>query len=127
MKTVMVRYRVKADRVDDNVRQIDAVFAELARTRPGGLAYASFKLDDGVSFVHLAAIDTADGANPLTELESFAAFTSAIRERCEEPPVTSLLEAVGVYRLFGATPDAPQSSVGDPTARGPAPRGRSPR
>lgn len=95
---VMVRYRVKADRAEENVRAISEVFAELERERPSGLSYASFRLSDGVSFVHLARVTA--GANPLLALDAFKAFTSAIRERCDEPPVTTELSAIGSYRMF---------------------------
>lgn len=55
---VMVRYKVKADSSGENERLIKAVFAALERERPAGLRYASFKLADGVSFVHVASVDT---------------------------------------------------------------------
>ena len=96
MKTVMVRYRVKAERATENEEYVRAVFAELERSRPAGLEYASFKQDDGVSFVHIASI--AGTENPLLALEAFRKFTSQIRDRCEEPPVSVELAPVGVYR-----------------------------
>jgi hypothetical protein len=101
MKYVMVRYKVKADRAAENERYVRAVFTELERERPEGLHYATFQLADGVSFVHLAAIDRADGSNPLTALAAFGEFTARIRERCEEPPVSAELDRVGAYQMFG--------------------------
>ena len=65
MGKVVVRYKVKPERVEENERLIGAVYAELAESAPEGLRYATFRLDDGVSFVHIASIDTADGSNPL--------------------------------------------------------------
>lgn len=100
MKRVMVRYRVKVDRADENQRYIESVFAELAQKKPGGIRYASFKLDDGVSFVHIASIETADSSNPLAALASFQQFTAQIRDRCDEPPVTSVLSEIGAYGFF---------------------------
>lgn len=102
MKRVMVQYKVKVDRADENVRFIEGVFAQLASERPEGLRYASFKLADGLSFVHLASIETTDGSNPLAALAAFRAFVSAIADRCEVPPSTAELHQVGAYRLFGA-------------------------
>jgi quinol monooxygenase YgiN len=101
MKRVMVRYTVKADRAAENERYVAAVFEQLRRERPPGLRYASFKLDDGVSFVHLVSHEGADGHDPLRELPAFKAFVAGIRDRCEEPPVSSVLEEVGSYRLLG--------------------------
>jgi hypothetical protein len=100
MKRVMVRYRVKADQAADNERYIGSVFAELEREKPAGLRYASFKLADGVSFIHIASIETTDGSNPLSALPSFKEFTARIKDRCEEPPVAVDLHEVGGYRLF---------------------------
>jgi hypothetical protein len=100
MKRVLVRYRVKRDRLDEHVSYITQVFEQLARERPAGLRYASFRLDDRVSFVHLASIETADGKNPLSGLSAFKAFTERIQDRCDEPPVAVDLHEVGDYRFL---------------------------
>ena len=100
MKRVMVRYRVKADRAEENVGDIAKVFEELHHRRPAGLRYGSFRLEDGVTFVHLAEIDTADGSNPLTATAAFKAFQAALKDRCEEPPVATELHEVGTYHIF---------------------------
>jgi hypothetical protein len=100
MRRVMVRYRVKADRAAENETYVKKVFEQLERERPTGVRYATFKLDDGVSFVHIASIQSEGGANPLTELSAFKAFTADIKDRCEEPPVTVKLNEVGSYEFF---------------------------
>ena len=101
MKRVMVRYKVKAGRAAENERYIARVFEQLQRDRPPGLRYASFKLGDGVSFVHIVSVETANGSDPLRELPAFKAFTAEIRDRCEDPPVAAELEEVGSYEFFG--------------------------
>ena len=100
MKRVMVRYKVKADRAEENESYITKVFEQLGREKPSGFRYASFKLDDGVSFVHIVSIEAADGSNPLRELSAFKEFTARIRDRCEEPPASVDLKEVGSYGLF---------------------------
>ena len=100
MKRVMVRYRVKADRAEENANHIKKVFAELDRSNPAGLRYGSFRLDDGATFVHLAEIDTPDGSNPLTETDAFKAFQAGLIDRCEESPVATDLHEVGTFNLF---------------------------
>ncbi|HEY0991991.1 MAG TPA: hypothetical protein VGD80_33295 [Kofleriaceae bacterium] len=100
MRRVMVRYKVKPDRAADNERYIKAVFAQLDRDRPDGIRYATFRQGDGVSFIHIASVETADGANPLTALAAFRDFTAQIKDRCEEPPVTVELHEVGSYRML---------------------------
>jgi hypothetical protein len=96
----MVRYRVKPERAAENVELVRAVYDQLHETRPEGLRYATFQLEDGVSFVHLAEHDE-DGRNPLTPLASFKCFQEGIAERCDEPPVVSEVSTIGAYRLFG--------------------------
>ena len=100
MRRVMVRYKVVPDRADDNERYIKAVFAQLDRDRPDGIRYATFRQGDGVSFVHIASVETTDGTNPLTALAAFQEFTAQIKDRCEEPPVTVELHEVGSYRML---------------------------
>ncbi len=102
MKRMLVRYTVKADRADENETYVRAVFEQLHRAQPAGVHYATFKLDDGRSFVHLVSIDAPDDGNPLSELPAFKAFTAQIDERCEEQPVFTNLNDVGAYRLFSA-------------------------
>ena len=90
MPRVMVRYKVKADRAEENEALARAVYEELRQNPPEGLKYATFKLDDGVTFVHIASVETADGSNPLAQTAAFKAFQEGIRDRCEEPVVLRL-------------------------------------
>ncbi len=92
----MVRYRVKPDQVERNEELVRAVYDELDRTSPAGLRYGTFRMDDGVSFVHVASVET-DGPNPLQVVEAFARFQDGIAERCDEPPVAVELTEVGSY------------------------------
>jgi quinol monooxygenase YgiN len=96
MRQVMVRYKVKPDRVEENEALVRAVYDELAAGEPAGLRYATFRLDDGVSFLHIAAVEGE--RNALAEVEAFARFQAGVRERCEEPPVVTELHEVGSYR-----------------------------
>ncbi len=98
----MVRYSVKSECVDDNERLVRAVYDELAATKPAGIRYATFREPDGVSFVHVASIETADGSNPLPTLAAFRAFTSGLKDRCTTPPTTSELATIGTYRTYEA-------------------------
>ncbi len=92
----MVRYKVKPDRVEENEQLVRAVYGELAATEPEGLRYATFRLEDGLSFVHIATVEGE--RNPLAEVEAFARFQADVRDRCEEPPVVTELHEVGSYR-----------------------------
>ena len=99
MPHVMVRYRVQPDRVDENEQLVRAVYEELAASRPDGLQYATFKLPDGVTFIHLAQ---HGDPNPLSATAAFQRFQEGIKERCDEPPVVTHVETIGSYRLFEA-------------------------
>ena len=95
MKRVLVRYKLKPDRVAENENLVRKVFEQLAREKPAGLRYASYKLDDGLSFVHL--VEIAGGGDPLPKLSAFKAFIAEIEDRCEEQPVVATLKEVGSY------------------------------
>jgi hypothetical protein len=99
MKRVMVRYKVKPDQVATNEALVRAVFDELQQTKPAGFRYATFKLDDGVSFVHIVD-ESDDGGNSLGDVKAFAEFRKGIRDRCDEPPVATELHEIGSYRFF---------------------------
>jgi L-rhamnose mutarotase len=100
MNQVIVRYTLKPDRVAENVELVRAVYDELERTKPAGLRYATFQLDDGVSFVHVAVNETDSARSPLTELAAFQEFQREIADRCEEQPQASAVRQVGAYRFF---------------------------
>jgi len=99
MKKIMVRYKVKQDKAAENEALIKAVFEELKASAPDGIRYAAFKLEDGVSFVHIVSVETDDGSNPLPGTDAFKAFQAEIKDRCEEPPVAQELTEVGSYRF----------------------------
>jgi len=93
----VVRYTTKPEDAEENERLIRKVFAELAEQDPGGLRYAAFRLEDGVSFVHVAIVEGEQ--NPLTSSAAFGRFQSGIGERCAQGPVASDATVVGSYHL----------------------------
>src|SRR5262245_22126093 len=56
MRRIMVRYRLKPDRVQENRAYVQKVFADLQRSQPPGLRYASFVGGDGVSMFHIVSV-----------------------------------------------------------------------
>jgi hypothetical protein len=83
---------------DENERLIRDVFAELAQQQPAGLHYAAFRLDDGVSFIHVAVVD-GEG-NPLAASTAFGKFQAGIQDRCVEGPAAADAEIVGSYQFM---------------------------
>jgi hypothetical protein len=100
MSTVMVKYKVKPDQVEHNKELVRAVYGALQESEPEGLRYATFQLDDGVSFIHLLIDERTDGSNPLGELPAFKEFQRGIPERMQDSPVVSPVEAVGSFGLL---------------------------
>lgn len=96
MKHVIVRYKVKPDRIAENVAYIENTFAALAAARPAGIDYATFQYPDG-RFTHVARLERP---GLLQEVPAFRAFVENIRERCEEPPVNEEVTLVGSYGMF---------------------------
>lgn len=97
MRRALVRYRVRPDQADRNAELVRAVYEELHRADPTGFRYATFRLDDGVSFIHIAEFDGPK--NPLSKLNAFKEFQRDIEARCDEPPVAMQAEEVGSFRF----------------------------
>ena len=97
----MVSYKLKPERVAENEGLVVAVFESLKQARPAGLRYATFRLGDGVSFVHIVSHEEADGVNALTQLSAFKAFTAGIKDRCEVAPHRVDVTEIGSYGFFG--------------------------
>jgi hypothetical protein len=102
MPTVVVRYRTKPERAEENVQLIEKVFSELGELQATGFGYASFRLEDGVSFVHVVVEQDGGGSVSLADVPAFQAFTANIADRCDEQPVALRATVVGAHRLFGA-------------------------
>jgi hypothetical protein len=97
---VMVHYTVKPEQAAQNEELVRAVYEELHQTAPSGIRYATFVLEDGVSFVHVASNEAEDGRNPLMEVAAFRTFQEGIGERCEAQPVRRDLREVGSYGFW---------------------------
>jgi len=97
-KTTMVRYRTTEAYGDANQAAIRAVFAELRRHGTRGVRYACHRLPDGVTFVHIATLESsADGPHPITSLPAFEAFQASLRGNTVEPPVATELHPFETY------------------------------
>ena len=98
MKRVIVRYRVKPERVAENEELVRAVYAELHEAAPDGLRYGTFRLEDGVSFVHVVIEHDVENSDALTDVPAFQTFVSDIADRCDVPPLAMGATLVGGYR-----------------------------
>jgi hypothetical protein len=93
-RAVVVRYMVKPESLEENIRLVRAVYEELAATRPDGLRYRTYRVDE-LTFVHVAVLEGE--VNPLDDTAAFRAFTEGIAQRCTEGPQAMSGELVGMY------------------------------
>lgn len=100
MNARMIRYTTKQDSANENQRLVENVFAEIADKDPGGVRYAVFRAEDGVSYVHVVIIDGDE--DTLGGTAAFQEFQRAIAERWEEPASATPMSLVGSYRFVGA-------------------------
>jgi hypothetical protein len=99
MKSTVVRYQAKPERSDENQRLIEAVFAELEARDSDGFTYKVFRLEDGVSFVHVVIEhDNVDNPDSLQEVPAFQAFLADIADRCDVLPLAMGATVVGGWR-----------------------------
>ena len=98
MKTTVVRYQTKPQRADENQQLIEAVFADLDERQPEGFTYKVFRLEDGVSFIHVVIEHDVEDPDSLQAVPAFQAFVTDIAERCDVPPVAAGATIVGGYR-----------------------------
>lgn len=98
MKTTVVRYQAKPARADENQQLIEAVFADLEEREPEGFTYKVFRLEDGVSFIHVVIEHDVEKSDSLQAVPAFQAFLADIDSRCDVPPVATGATIVGGYR-----------------------------
>ncbi|GAA0935076.1 hypothetical protein GCM10009554_21670 [Kribbella koreensis] len=91
MATAVFRYRTKPEAADENLLLIEKVFAELSAVAPPDLTYASFRLDDGVTFVHVV-----DGEG-LTDLTAFQEFQRNLADRFDGDLIREEATRIGSY------------------------------
>src|SRR4051794_34371843 len=98
MKAIVVRYQAKPERADENQRLVEAVFDDLDARKPEGFTYKVFRLEDGVSFVHVVVEHDVEAPDSLPAVPAFQAFVADIADRCDVAPVAMAATVVGAYR-----------------------------
>lgn len=98
MSTHVIRYITKSTMAaDENQELVEKVFAQLNAEHPGGIRYATFRLGDGVTFVHVLIHETEE--NPLDNIPAFADFQRGIGGRVSQAPVFHDATLIGSYRF----------------------------
>ena len=101
MKSV-IRYRTKPESADENQRLVEDVYAELAKRDPGGMRYATLRLADGVTFIHIFMTDSDETPNTMGDIAAFVEFQRELAQRCVEQPAPQAATVVGSYRLLSS-------------------------
>src|SRR5258708_2037930 len=101
MKSV-IRYKTKPESADENQRLVEDVYPELSPRAPTGMRYATFRLADGVTFIHIFMTDSDDTPNTMGDIAAFAEFQRELGQRCVEQPVAQAATIVGSYRLLSS-------------------------
>ncbi|HEV2034191.1 MAG TPA: hypothetical protein VGU71_08330 [Candidatus Dormibacteraeota bacterium] len=96
----LIRYQTKPESADENQRLVEKVYAELAERDPGGVRYATLRLADGVTFIHIFMTDSDAASNTLGGIVAFAEFQRELAQGCVEQPVAQAATVVGSYRLL---------------------------
>ena len=102
MKVVRVQYTVKPEYVEQNIKNIQAVMADLQANPIEGLRYATFQLPDGNSFMHLNLSNSAEALAQFRERARFQTFRMGLKESGPvSPPKAEDLTLVGAsYEIF---------------------------
>jgi hypothetical protein len=91
---VMIRCKVRPDGIEGSLELLQEVYAEMRSVQPKGLRYATFQLEDKVTFVSFAEME---GPGVLQQLKAFQRLRATPGDRFDEPPVLTMLHEVGSY------------------------------
>ena len=97
-KRLVTRYATRSvDAADENQRRIEAVFEELAASKPDNVSYLVLRLEDG-SFVHVSFHDHSDDeVNPISSTAAFAHFQEGHGDRRDGAVDQQTATLVGAY------------------------------
>ena len=97
-KRLVTRYAMQsAEAADENQRRVEAVFDELAATKPDTVSYIVLRLPDD-SFVHVSFHDHGDDeVNPIASTAAFAHFQDGHADRREGSVDQQTAALVGAY------------------------------
>jgi hypothetical protein len=97
-KRLVTRYAMRsADAADENQRRVEAVFDELAASKPANVSYLVLRLADD-SFVHVSFHDHGDDeVNPIASTGAFARFQDGHEDRRDGGVDQQTATLVGAY------------------------------
>jgi quinol monooxygenase YgiN len=82
----MARYRVKADKRDEVVSVLEEFVKTVKEKEPSTLRYVAYRLEDGVSFVHIMYFKDEEAERRHREASYVKKFEKLLHPNCEEEP-----------------------------------------
>jgi hypothetical protein len=86
MKVTRVQYTVRAEFVETNKRNIEAVMRELRAVGSDDVKYTVYLQQDGRTFMHLVHQNTVEAERFPTSLESFKTFQTQLKPNLDIAP-----------------------------------------
>ena len=88
---LLIQYRVKPEKVEEQLAAVRQFVNAVKAMADPGIQYAAYQLPDGTSFKHLVNLSDEKSKDRLQAQPFFKKFASEIDARCtEEPSVTPL-------------------------------------
>jgi hypothetical protein len=114
MTTTVLRHQAKPEQAEENQQLIEAVFAELDEGELDGFTYKVFRLEDGVSFIHVWIEHDVADPDSLQVVPAFQAFMADLAGRCDvprpDPPAATVPGGRVAYSLAGGRAHLPSAA-----------------
>lgn len=91
----IIQWKVAPQHLEEELRLLADVHRELDEKKPDDIAYATYRVEEGASFV--AVVHMPKGLGVLQGLHAFGRYRGTLEARCEENPVVTVLDCVGAY------------------------------
>lgn len=101
MSVLLLRSRVKANKVADVEADIRRLASALEQAGPQSTRYGWFRLADGVTFVILTEVGE-EGPNTANSLPEAQALFATLKVATDGQPVSEQMTMIASYRFFSA-------------------------
>jgi quinol monooxygenase YgiN len=99
MVSKLARYRVKPDKQDEVVSVVEEFVKTVKENEPNTLRYTAYRLEDGVSFVHIMYFKDEEAEQHHQGTDYLKKFTELLYPNCEEEPQFVAIAPVPAHYL----------------------------
>ena len=82
----LARYRIKADKQDEMVSVVEEFVKTVKENEPNTLRYTAYRLEDGVSFVHIMYFKDEEAEQQHQGANYVKKFTELLNPNCVDEP-----------------------------------------